>query len=228
MLCPSDIGRGNPFQGSGGNWARGNYGYNAFEFWPNGSTWKAFFNDPNYKPLYNFNMGMGGFDDGTDRQVMSFKKISDGSTHTIMVAEMRVGTSPQDRRGVWALGQCGSNFHCRHAGYAINDCGGYNDDVYKSADILKDVGSAALLADCMAFDTGVNASGQSTVRSKHPGGANVALADCSVRFISDFIDQGAIGTIGEKIEQAQTDQSLFRLWQRLNMSRDNYPIESDF
>jgi prepilin-type processing-associated H-X9-DG protein len=228
MLCPSDNGRGNRFQGSGGNWARGNYGYNAFEFWPNSTLWKSFFKDPEMRPLYNFNIGMGGFDDGNDRQVLSFNKITDGASHTIMLAEMRIGVSERDRRGVWAMGMCGSNLHCRHAGYPINDCGGYNDDIYKSADIISDVGFSALLSDCMALDSSVDASGQSTVRSRHPGGANVALADGSVRYISDFIDQGAIGTIGSMIEKTQIDQSIFRLWQRLNMSRDGYSTDGDF
>lgn len=126
------------------------------------------------------------------------------------------------------MGMCGSNLHCRHAGYPINDCGGYNDDIYKSADIISDVGFSALLSDCMALDSSVDASGQSTVRSRHPGGANVALADGSVRYISDFIDQGAIGTIGSMIEKTQIDQSIFRLWQRLNMSRDGYSTDGDF
>src|SRR4051794_6513110 len=35
MLCPSDNGRGQKFEGNGGNWARCNYGYNAIQFWPN-------------------------------------------------------------------------------------------------------------------------------------------------------------------------------------------------
>lgn len=228
MLCPSDIGRGNLFQGSGGNWGRGNYGYNAFEFWPNSGLWKTFFTDATVKQLYNFNMGVGGFDDGDNRQVLNFNKITDGSTHTIMLAEMRVGVGPRDRRGVWAMGMCGSNMHCRHAGFPINDCGGYNDDIYKSADIIADVGALPLLGECMSIDSSVDASGQSTVRSRHPGGANVAMADASVRFMGDFIDQGAIGTIGAMIEKTQIDPSIFRLWQRLNMSRDGYVIEGEF
>src|SRR3954451_17377702 len=83
MLCPSDNGRNNRFADSGGNWARGNYGYNAFEFWPNQFLWPTFFTDVNLRSLYKVNMGMGGFDDGANRQVLSLKKIIDGATHTI-------------------------------------------------------------------------------------------------------------------------------------------------
>ncbi len=225
MLCPSDNGRGNPFTG-GGTWARGNYGYNAFEFWPNSGLWKTFFTDPALKDLYNYNIGMGGFDDSQTRQVLNFSKITDGSTNTIMLEEMRVGLSGNDRRGVWAMGMCGSNFHCRHAGYAINDCGGYNDDLMGDTAVVADVGDTNLLTECMHPDTTVHASGQSTVRSRHPGGANVAMADASVRFMSDFIDQGSIGAIGANIDKTQINPSIFRLWQRLNMSRDGEPVDS--
>jgi prepilin-type N-terminal cleavage/methylation domain-containing protein/prepilin-type processing-associated H-X9-DG protein len=228
MLCPSDEGKNNRFQGSGGNWARGNYGYNAFQFWPNSSIWKTFYSDPAIKEVYNYNIGVGGFDDGDQRQVLNFAKITDGSTKTIMLAEMRVGLSGRDRRGVWAMGMCGSNLHCRHAGYPINDCGGYNDDIYKSADIIADVGLAPLLAECMGIDHTVDASGQSTVRSRHPGGANVAMADASVHFLGDFIDQGDIGTIAALIEKDQTDPALFRTWQRLNLSRDGYSVDGTY
>jgi prepilin-type N-terminal cleavage/methylation domain-containing protein/prepilin-type processing-associated H-X9-DG protein len=228
MLCPSDEGRGNRFEGSGGNWARGNYGYNAFEFWPNQFLWPTFFTDPALRPLYKVNMGMGGFDDGVNKQSLSLKKIIDGSTHTIMLAEMRVGLSPRDRRGVWAMGMCGSNFHCRHAATGINSCSGYDDDLFGDADVQADVGDQRLLQECMRPDVGVNNSGQSTVRSRHPGGAHVAMADGSVRFISDFVDTGNM-PIGANITDAQwKDVSIFRTWQRLLVSGDSYSIESDF
>lgn len=225
MLCPSDEGRGNLFQGSSGNWARGNYGYNAIQFWPDQFFWKNFFTDPAYIPLHKVNLGMGGFDNGVLKQILNLSKIIDGSTHTIMLAELRVGLSERDRRGVWAMGMCGSNFHCRHAGYSPNSCVGGDDDVFGDADILADVGDSRLRAECMMPDVGVNRSGQSVVRSRHPGGAHVAMADSSVHFITDFIDQGSM-KIGAAIEKAQWDDtSLFRTWQRLNSSGDSYALE---
>lgn len=226
MLCPSDEGRGNRFQGTGGNWARGNYGYNAFQFWPNQYLWITFFTDPLIRPLYKVNMGIGGFDDKNYKQVLSLSKIIDGASHTIMLAELRVGLSDRDRRGVWAMGMCGSNFHCRHAAYGINSCTGYDDDLFGDADVQADVGDGRLRAECMRPDVGVNQSGQSVVRSRHPGGAHVALADGSVQFLTDFIDQGNM-SIGAYITDAQwKNPDLFRTWQRLNVSGDSYAIET--
>lgn len=233
MLCPSDEGQGNPFQGTSGNenWARGNYGLNAFQFWPNQWTWKWLLTDPDYRPYYDFNMGVGGIADGRLNQILDFGKILDGTSKTIMVAEMRVGLSPKDRRGVWAMGMCGSNFHCRHAGRSVNSCGGYDDDVYGSADIKADVGEERLRMECMMVDFGVNSSGQSVVRSRHPGGAHVAMADASVRFISDFIEQSGHdigGLIGGPGNEADLDQDVFGTWRRLNVSRDGYVISTDY
>ncbi len=235
MLCPSDDGKGNFFQGTiaGGkseNWARGNYGYNAFQFYPNSFLWKAMFTNDTYRKFYNYNLGIGGFDDGETHQVLNIAKITDGTSKTIMLAEMRVGLSPHDRRGVWAMGMCGSNFHCRHAAYSINSCVGSEDDIMGSPDIVADIGKENLLAQCMMPDPNVNESGQSVVRSRHPGGANCALADASVRFIGDFVDGGGIRGDGLIDDQPfdETDPSAFGIWQRLNVSRDGMSLGGEF
>jgi hypothetical protein len=164
---------------------------------------------------------------GVNKPLMDTAKISDGTTNTIMLAEMRTGLSARDRRGVWAMGMCGSNFHCRHASNGVtgpNDCKG-DDDVYGAADILADFGGdpSTMRSQCMY--TATPESGQSVVRSLHAGGAFMAMADGSVKFISDFIDGGRIaggGFIGSN--PADVLEESFGVWQRLNVSADGMVV----
>ncbi|TWU29260.1 DUF1559 domain-containing protein [Bythopirellula polymerisocia] len=228
LLCPSDNGRGNPFVGGLNNltWARCNYGLNAYQYWGNNDNNRIASGNnaasgSKLADFLDYNIGMGP----VDSKGFALKRISDGLSNTIMIGEMRVGLSPRDRRGVWAMGMCGSSFHCRHASDvlgAVNSCGGSDDDVQGATDIIADVGEATLRAECMMPDSSVNASGESVVRSVHIGGAFVAMADASVRFISDFIDSGNI-TGGACIGCSNPNDILqqnFGVWQRLNVSTD--------
>ncbi|BBO32174.1 DUF1559 domain-containing protein [Lacipirellula parvula] len=221
MLCPSDGGQGQPFQGSGGNWARGNYGLNAMQWYPNAFMWPNMQTDP----FFDFNIGMAGFSNGVINQGQKLAQITDGTSNTIMLAEMRVGLGASDRRGTWAMGLCASNYHCRHAGFPPNACGGAEDDTQGVADIIKEVGEGTLKMECMLPDASVPDSGQSVVRSRHPGGAHVAMADGSARFISDFIEYVQV-SLGPKFDDTEnkTSESKFVAWQRLNVSRDGMTV----
>jgi prepilin-type processing-associated H-X9-DG protein len=128
-----------------------------------------------------------------------------------MVGEIRAGISPYDSRGVWALGHAGPSLLAMF-GSGSDDNGPnfpdyYGDDVYsdscgsdKGAFCLKTGANQVGLAEnmgCYGGSTAGSPSGswdQQTVRSKHPGGVHVAMADGSVQFITDDIESsGCLG-----------------------------------
>jgi len=232
MLCPSDRGLGQKFEGTqpltagNGNWARGNYGLNGFQFWPGRFDWFR-------AEVWNtYSRGIGGIN-----RTSSLAKITDGSSKTILLAEMRVGLTEKDRRGVWAMPLCGSSYHCNHATngtVGVNSCAGGEDDILDfTPAFINELGEEFWRSECMLPTDGNGQSGQSVVRSVHPGGAFVALADASVRFISDFVETGAqrylpgnspsyLGRVPDN--EANSTPELFRVWQRLNVSTDSYEI----
>ncbi len=222
LLCPSDPNGQQVYNSSAaeGEWARGSYGYNAMQWWPSQFEWRSI----QSAPEYDFNIGMAGFKNHEIDQSQRIAQISDGTTNTIMIAELRVGLGQRDRRGTWAMGMCGSNFHCRHAGYQPNSCQGKEDDVQGAANIISDIGEGTLLSECMMPQNGLEESGQSVVRSTHPGGAHVGMVDGSARMITDFIQTGMTTPIAGRIVTAQTTEQQFLAWQRLNVARDGYPI----
>jgi prepilin-type N-terminal cleavage/methylation domain-containing protein len=229
MLCPSDDGRGRPYNGgtaSGGSWARGNYAYNFGLGFPlnnrsldgSNSVWdKTAMNADTGEPVV-CGRGVGGADIG-----MKVSQITDGTSKTIALAETRTGRSDKDRRGVWAMQMIGSNILGQHgANYGLgpNDCSPGSDDIRDNVEIIQEAGEALLRAECMLpFNSSSwNISAQSTARSKHAGGIYTAMCDGSVQFISDFIDAGA-QTAG-----LRCNPEVFGAWQRLNCPDDGNVI----
>lgn len=232
MLCPSDVNNRNPFMGSqgsqsikfGDNWARGNYACNS-------SLW---FCGREGSPGNEYYSGStdAGWADPTRRGVMGINvsvkvpQITDGTTKTCLLAELRAGLTPYDSRGVWALGNAASSSLWAHGGsfgddYGPNCMEPKADDTTNCAQIQQAFGGEAALAakgmgcwDCM-LAANVEQLGQGTARSMHLGGVFVSMVDGSVRWITD------------NIQVLPSDPSNFSVWDRLMLSADGQVVPSD-
>jgi prepilin-type N-terminal cleavage/methylation domain-containing protein/prepilin-type processing-associated H-X9-DG protein len=229
MLCPSDnTFNQKPFMGSassktnqmGDNWARGNYaanaslGYMGFTASATGAGSGTSPNGGNWTNRYLRGV-MGA---NTSQRI---DDIRDGSTNTILVAEIRAGLIPQDTRGVWAMsGGCPSALWGH--GYTSDDngpnCNQTNsDDPRACSEIQAAVGGATQLIQLgMSCWNGDGSDFEQGARSLHPNGVNVCLADGSIRFISDFIELGTGGT----------PPACLGIWDKINLSNDGQPVDA--
>ena len=227
MLCPSDTYNRNLFNGSGSShtnqlgdgWARGDYAANAGAGFMTYSS-QAGFNAANPTGAWA-NRYVGGIM-GTNTS-QRIEDIHDGASNTILVGEIRAGVTPFDCRGVWAMsGACPSalwadGYHGDDNGPNSNAIMG--DAVMSCTDVNTAVGDASgvkLAQLGMACSTANSANWQQTVRSMHSGGANIGLADGSVRFISDFVEIGTDGTA----------PGCLGVWDKLLLSSDNQTLDS--
>ncbi|MFO0930084.1 MAG: DUF1559 domain-containing protein [Gemmataceae bacterium] len=209
-LCPSDS--GTLMARVGGGWARGNYGANAGPgmSWNGGSVgvavktgsgWQD--NNPNgfsteYYPSWTAGMAGGGamvVNGGT-----KINTLSDGTSNTILIDELRIGWNDNDIRGTWALGQAGASIS---AGNGRIDTPTPNVGLSGYDDIQGCQDNAAIGMGCCGCN-----SWQVTAKSKHTGGVMTGMADGGVRYISNTVSQ--------------------RTWFQLHSRNDGQPLGNDY
>jgi prepilin-type N-terminal cleavage/methylation domain-containing protein/prepilin-type processing-associated H-X9-DG protein len=211
-LCPSDTGQELLFSKVGGGWARGNYGANGGPgmFWNggavgvaanNGGKWQD--NNPNgfaseYYPSYTAGWNGGGplvVNGGT-----GFHSITDGTSSTILIDELRIGPSPNDLRGTWAMGMAGASISTGNGRLDTPtpnvSLSGWDD--IQSCDDRPDINMG-----CCSCN-----SWQVTAKSRHPGGVLTAFVDGHVTFIANAVSE--------------------RTWFLLHSRNDSQPIGEEY
>jgi Protein of unknown function (DUF1559) len=209
LLCPEDSGAEVPFAGlttlEGDNWARGNYACNGDN--EDGTNWPQT-KDPQKIGVLRLNIKT------------RIGQIVDGTSHTILAAEIRIGLSEIDRRGVWAMGTAGASNLVWH-GFG-GDCNGPNpanelsDDILGCNRLTTQLGPATLTRERMTCWLDCD-SHQAAPRSRHaPGGIHVVMCDGSVHWIDDGINTN--GPWGP----------CCSVWDRLVAARDGLPVELEW
>jgi prepilin-type N-terminal cleavage/methylation domain-containing protein/prepilin-type processing-associated H-X9-DG protein len=138
-------------------------------------------------------------------------RLVDGTSHTLMLAEVRTRENDQDERGAWALPWTGAtllSFDMHDANPESGSNGIRAEDVVPYRPRLADVGltqppnSDQLLGDILlecpdpveAQLSGMKcnttaAFNSAASRSLHPGGVNIAFVDGHVSFLNNDIDE---------------------------------------
>jgi len=210
LLCPSDIGAtSGPFMGSTlrrfhdvDNWARGNYACNGDNISADKET-----EDPQKIGVLRKNIHT------------KIAQILDGTSHTILATEIRIGLNEHDRRGVWAMGCSGASNLTWH-GFG-GDSNGPNpsnensDDILGCAQVMREVGAGTLTAERMTCWQPCP-SYQASPRSLHPpGGVHVLMCDGSARWVGDDISTSGAWA------------GCCSVWDRMIASQDGLPVEFD-
>jgi hypothetical protein len=174
-----------------GGWARGNYGavagYEDYDHVAGGAIYKTSAAGlPKAAGLTSSAIMCSNFG-------AKIAEITDGTSNSFLVGELRAGLTAIDPRGIWAMGMPGASvINAGRANYnptPNNMIGGTPAD---GGDELED-GSTFCSPATAALGMGCTTSGSlmtsAMMRSLHIGGVQACLGDGSVRFISNNVDQ---------------------------------------
>jgi prepilin-type N-terminal cleavage/methylation domain-containing protein len=196
LLCPSDSSRGRTFKEIIGT-------YSAFRF---GKGNYAAYVSPVHTSC------MRAYPGAMTNELQPFTKFIDGTSKTVMLAEVRTRDDEKDPRGVWAASWTGGSvlaydMHALVGGAAETGCtdkrnAPYVPMVYPGVDSMPpNTGAAwsnqdyiracdanASLFDQMPCHLQTDARAAASPRSRHTGGVNAAHIDGSGVWISDDVD----------------------------------------
>jgi hypothetical protein len=197
-VCPTDaysqslfINAAVPGGSATGGWARGNYGavagYEDYDHVAGGATFKTSAAGlPKAAGLVSSAVMCSNYG-------AKIADITDGTSNSFLVGELRAGLTAIDPRGIWAMGMPGGSvINAGRANYnptPNNMIGGTpadGGDELEDGSIFCSPATAALGMGCTTSGTLMTSA---MMRSLHIGGVQACLADGSVRFISNNVDQ---------------------------------------
>jgi prepilin-type N-terminal cleavage/methylation domain-containing protein/prepilin-type processing-associated H-X9-DG protein len=130
-----------------------------------------------------------------------FDDISDGLGQTILLGELRQGSSP-------SLGwMSGTRATLRNTGHPLNDPGSL-DALFKNAPQLSEAEKFAAMAR-MAEDGVLPAGFVGGFSSHHPNGSNFAFCDGSVRFLKTAINRRIYQLLGHRADGEPISDDTF-------------------
>jgi prepilin-type N-terminal cleavage/methylation domain-containing protein len=186
--CPSDGSANTPFTGGPGygfgnspaaGFARGSYAANQGPaYHDHQNTYGGA--SPTITVNSGVSMTAGGPMCANFGDTVGGLSVEDGTSNTILINHLRIGTVASDPRGTWALGLIGASITC---GCPTGDCNGPNDTGSNSDDVYGCTDRPQISAGCWG-----SGFGQANGRAPHTGGINIGLADGSCRFLRNTID----------------------------------------
>ena len=221
LVCPSDFGHETPFDGTGANedlganWARGNYAANSENAALGAAARWEFAADDAWANRER--RGVMG-----TNKASTIAEITDGTSFTMLLAEVRVGLADIDIRGTWAMPGPGSGLYWHgwsgdgdgFTANGPNDCSFFTDNIPQCNKVSAAAGGArTLFAECMSCKSSVGSEIRIGARSQHQGGIFVALCDGSAHWVSDDIE---------------TRMECCSAWDRLILSQDEEIGERGF